>query len=370
MARLPRAGRAAGRAAVGVAADARARARADARARGRAGGRRLLLYDPERPNPTGATADTARRAEIYRCAARRHRHRRGRPVLLDRDARARRGGRGGRLAPTRAGARRRRRRGDAAGARDAAAAKPPRSYLSLDTDGRVVRLDSFAKFVSPGLRVGFVSAPPAFLEKFKVLQETSAQFPSGVAQAALLGLLRCWGRDGLDAHLRALQRSYTARRAALLSAPPTRSAKTARSSASRAAAAAAHDGTRGGTLLATWSAPRRACSCGSTRPPSPTRARSPTSSSPRASRSSREAAAARRRRLRGPAPDLRRRARGRHGTARSGSRPCCAPLATGRRRARPAGRGEAGSRNARDAGRPMVPPGRVRGSGRGFAGLC
>ena len=149
--------------------------------------------------------------------------------------------------------------GDAGGdAGDVAAAdaKPPRSYLSLDTDGRVVRLDSFAKFVSPGLRVGFVSAPPAFLEKFKVLQETSAQFPSGVAQAALLGLLRCWGRDGLDAHLRALQRSYTARRAALLAALADAFGDDgALVGAARDAAAAAHDETKGDTLLATWSAP-------------------------------------------------------------------------------------------------------------------
>ena len=40
-----------------------------------------------------------------------------------------------------------------------------RSYLSIDTQGRVVRLDSFAKFLAPGLRLGWVTAAPAMVEK-------------------------------------------------------------------------------------------------------------------------------------------------------------------------------------------------------------
>lgn len=39
------------------------------------------------------------------------------------------------------------------------------SYLSLDTDGRVVRIDSFAKFLAPGLRLGWVTAHPRITEK-------------------------------------------------------------------------------------------------------------------------------------------------------------------------------------------------------------
>lgn len=40
-----------------------------------------------------------------------------------------------------------------------------RSYLSLDTDGRVVRLDSFAKFLAPGLRLGWATGAPAIIQK-------------------------------------------------------------------------------------------------------------------------------------------------------------------------------------------------------------
>ena len=33
----------------------------------------------------------------------------------------------------------------------------PASFLSLDTDGRVVRCDSFSKWMGPGLRCGWVN---------------------------------------------------------------------------------------------------------------------------------------------------------------------------------------------------------------------
>ena len=98
-------------------------------------------------------------------------------------------------------------------------AKLPKSYLSMDVDGRVVRLDSAAKIVAPGLRLGWVSAPMAFLDKFTVLNETSVQFPSSAAQAAMLALLETWGDDaGFDAALRKTQHEYARRRDVLVAA--------------------------------------------------------------------------------------------------------------------------------------------------------
>jgi DNA-binding transcriptional MocR family regulator len=40
------------------------------------------------------------------------------------------------------------------------------SYLSIDTDGRVIRLDTFSKMVAPGCRLGWVTAQPALIERF------------------------------------------------------------------------------------------------------------------------------------------------------------------------------------------------------------
>ncbi|KAF7596862.1 hypothetical protein BBP40_011907 [Aspergillus hancockii] len=45
------------------------------------------------------------------------------------------------------------------------------SYLSLDRSGRVVRLDSTAKVLAPGLRAGWVTANAHIIEKFIAYQE-------------------------------------------------------------------------------------------------------------------------------------------------------------------------------------------------------
>lgn len=40
------------------------------------------------------------------------------------------------------------------------------SFLSVDTDGRVVRLDTFSKTIAPGCRLGWVTAAPAIIDKY------------------------------------------------------------------------------------------------------------------------------------------------------------------------------------------------------------
>lgn len=39
------------------------------------------------------------------------------------------------------------------------------SYLSIDVDGRVIRLDTFSKTVAPGSRLGYATAQPAIIER-------------------------------------------------------------------------------------------------------------------------------------------------------------------------------------------------------------
>lgn len=41
------------------------------------------------------------------------------------------------------------------------------SFLSVDTDGRVIRLDTFSKTVAPGCRLGWITAQPALIERFQ-----------------------------------------------------------------------------------------------------------------------------------------------------------------------------------------------------------
>ncbi|KAJ5647086.1 Aromatic amino acid aminotransferase [Penicillium lividum] len=93
------------------------------------------------------------------------------------------------------------------------------SFLSMDVDGRVCRLESFSKVVSPGSRVGWIVASEQIIERFVRNFEVSSQNPSGISQLVLYKLLdEHWGHSGYLDWLIALRMSYTERRDALLHA--------------------------------------------------------------------------------------------------------------------------------------------------------
>ncbi|ORX74562.1 PLP-dependent transferase [Linderina pennispora] len=79
------------------------------------------------------------------------------------------------------------------------------SLLSLDTEGRVIRLDSFSKVLAPGLRI--------LPDKIQFHNETSTQQPSGLSQALVSRLMNeDWGHSGWEKHLVQIQREYAVRR--------------------------------------------------------------------------------------------------------------------------------------------------------------
>lgn len=63
------------------------------------------------------------------------------------------------------------------------------SYLHLDSDGRVIRLDTFSKTVAPGCRLGWITAQPLFIDKILRITETSTQQPSGFVQSMIAELI-------------------------------------------------------------------------------------------------------------------------------------------------------------------------------------
>lgn len=63
------------------------------------------------------------------------------------------------------------------------------SYLHVDTDGRVIRLDTFSKTVAPGCRLGWITAQPAIVEKLLRITETTTQQPSGFVQSMIAELI-------------------------------------------------------------------------------------------------------------------------------------------------------------------------------------
>lgn len=87
------------------------------------------------------------------------------------------------------------------------------SLLSMDVDGRVMRLDSFSKVLAPGTRVGWVTASEQIIERFVRHNEVSIQNPSGISQLVLFKLLdETWGHAGYLDWLINLRLEYTKRR--------------------------------------------------------------------------------------------------------------------------------------------------------------
>ncbi|EGE06330.1 amino transferase [Trichophyton equinum CBS 127.97] len=93
------------------------------------------------------------------------------------------------------------------------------SYLSMDTDGRVIRLDSFSKVLSPGSRVSFLVSSAQFTGRMIRQAETSTQAPSGMAQIILYKLLdESWGHEGYLKWLIHIRIEYTKRRNCIMDA--------------------------------------------------------------------------------------------------------------------------------------------------------
>ncbi|KPV72309.1 uncharacterized protein RHOBADRAFT_55794 [Rhodotorula graminis WP1] len=93
------------------------------------------------------------------------------------------------------------------------------SYLKLDYQGRVVRIDTFSKTICPGSRLGWTTCNPLFAERLERANESSTQAASGFAQALVGGLLaEQWGFEGYLRWLKGIKAQYRDRRNTLVDA--------------------------------------------------------------------------------------------------------------------------------------------------------
>eukprot|EP00042_Codosiga_hollandica_P020633 m.67510 g.67510 ORF g.67510 m.67510 type:complete len:538 (+) comp49974_c0_seq2:8-1621(+) len=101
--------------------------------------------------------------------------------------------------------------------------KTPRipSFYSLDTDGRVLRFDSFSKILSSGLRVGFVTGPPALITPIVYHAQARAVHTSNISQIIVSKLLAAWSAQGFEDHLTKVRSFYSAQCHHLLKAVET-----------------------------------------------------------------------------------------------------------------------------------------------------
>lgn len=78
----------------------------------------------------------------------------------------------------------------------------------MDTEGRVLRFDSFSKIMSSGLRVGFITGPMTLLRRMELHMQTSSMHTSSLSQVLLYKLLSHWGKDGLISHFMHVKNFY------------------------------------------------------------------------------------------------------------------------------------------------------------------
>ncbi|KAJ4263363.1 Aromatic/aminoadipate aminotransferase 1 [Fusarium torreyae] len=87
------------------------------------------------------------------------------------------------------------------------------SILSMDTDGRVLRMDSLSKVLFPAVRLGWVTGSAQMIERFVRHAEVAVQAPAGLSQAVVWKLLdQTWGHEGFLSWLSHIRSEYTMRR--------------------------------------------------------------------------------------------------------------------------------------------------------------
>ncbi|XP_063876667.1 kynurenine/alpha-aminoadipate aminotransferase, mitochondrial-like isoform X1 [Scylla paramamosain] len=70
------------------------------------------------------------------------------------------------------------------------------SFLSLDTEGRVLRVDTFSKTIGAGVRLGYITADQPFVDKLTTMHSFIMTHASPFSQVFVSELLRCLGHEG------------------------------------------------------------------------------------------------------------------------------------------------------------------------------
>ncbi|KAG0668404.1 hypothetical protein C6P45_004690 [Maudiozyma exigua] len=73
-----------------------------------------------------------------------------------------------------------------------------KSYISMDTDGRVVRFETFSKIFAPGMRLSFIIMNKFFYDKFLKFQEISTRQPSGIGQQIVYSTIHSMAHSSND----------------------------------------------------------------------------------------------------------------------------------------------------------------------------
>jgi DNA-binding transcriptional MocR family regulator len=92
---------------------------------------------------------------------------------------------------------------------------PPPHLAALDRHGLVIYLSTMSKLFLPGLRLGWLTAPPPVVEAVTLARQNSDVHPNSLTQHILHTFLT---RGWLEEHVAALRPAYQSRRDAMLAA--------------------------------------------------------------------------------------------------------------------------------------------------------
>ncbi|KAH7344180.1 TdiD protein [Rhizoctonia solani] len=98
-------------------------------------------------------------------------------------------------------------------------AERPPSYLNLENAAQnvsgqrhVLRLDSFSKVLSSGMRIGFATGPPHLIKVMNAHSSAANLQANSTTQVIALAMLKHWGYDGFRAHIANISGFYRAKR--------------------------------------------------------------------------------------------------------------------------------------------------------------
>ncbi|NOZ60334.1 MAG: PLP-dependent aminotransferase family protein [Calditrichaeota bacterium] len=89
---------------------------------------------------------------------------------------------------------------------------------SLDTEGRVIRLDSFSKIFAPGLRIGYASGPAEIIRQFVMFKQSANLHTSSFIQIILCRYLEKAGFEGFRSSIKKNCELYRRNRDAMIAA--------------------------------------------------------------------------------------------------------------------------------------------------------